>query len=325
LIQIPHEYFEKTCRTCGFDLPAAGDYGTGLVFLPHDAVLRTSMQRKMSNIIKNEGQVLLGWRDVPLNPADLGTTARDSMPFICQVFIGRNGVECGIEFERKLYLIRRQAEKAIKEKHPDDTFFIATLSSRVIVYKGMLTAEQLGKFYSDLNDEDILTSLALVHSRYSTNTFPSWERAHPNRWIIHNGEINTLRGNINAMHAREPVFKSGAFGEDLKKLLPIINQEGSDSAVFDNCFEFFMLSGMPIENVMMMMIPEPGRRIHQWIRTKKPLRVQFLPYGAWTGRQQLDLQTGSASVPFLTVNVSGPQILRYIRQYRRSGLRGRRS
>ena len=254
LIQIPHEYYEKVCAQAGFALPARGDYGTGLIFLSHDRGERAAAELEFARIIEEEGQRLIDFRDVPVDESMLGKTAKNSMPYIRQVFIGREGPG-GDAFERRLYIIRRRMEKAAKERGLK--FYMPSLSSKTIVYKGMLTAEQVDRFYLDLQDESVITALALVHSRYSTNTFPSWERAHPNRCIVHNGEINTLRGNVNYMRAREALFKSDVFGDELEKVLPVIDLDGSDSAMFDNTAEFLMLAGMPIERVMMLMVPEP--------------------------------------------------------------------
>ncbi|MDF2567791.1 MAG: GltB, partial [Oscillospiraceae bacterium] len=271
LIQIPHKFFAKACSECGINLAETFDYGTGLVSLPHDKELRQNCEKVFEEMISKEGQKLLGWRDVPVDPSDLGETARQSMPYIRQVFIGRSGVSQGIEFERKLYIIRRMAENVMHSSYPDASFYIASLSSKTIVYKGMLTSDQLENFYIDLQDDAIETALALVHSRYSTNTFPSWERAHPNRYIIHNGEINTMRGNVNFMNARQSMLQTDAFGPNLQKVLPVINLDGSDSSMFDNCVEFMMLSGMPLEKVMMMMIPEPWANNESMSEEKKAL------------------------------------------------------
>ena len=262
LFQIPHAFMAKVCGSAGFDLPGAGIYGVGMVFLPNDPAQRRRIEAIFETIIKNEGQQLLGWRDVPVDGTGLGKTAKASMPFIRQIFIGRSAdLETELDFERKLFVIRKIAENKIN--HPvsgePGGFYVASLSCRTIVYKGMLTAGQLSLFYKDLQDDSVETALALVHSRYSTNTFPSWDRAHPYRYLIHNGEINTLRGNINRMNARESVLSSDVFGDDLKKVLPVVNQDGSDSSIFDNCVEFLMLSGRPLPQVMAMMIPEPFR------------------------------------------------------------------
>lgn len=260
LLQIPHAFMKKACRAHSIDLPDNGAYGVGMVFLPTDAGLRYRYEACLENIIAEEGQKFLGWRDVPTDATDIGKTARKCMPYIRQIFIGRsNTVKDLLDFERKLFIIRKRAEKEVPsaKENPSVSFYIASLSAKTLVYKGMLKAEQLGAFYPDLSDPSVETALALIHSRYSTNTFPSWERAHPNRYIIHNGEINTLRGNINQFHSREALFETPAFGRDLPKVLPVINPDGSDSAIFDNCAEFLLLSGRSLPHVMMMMIPEP--------------------------------------------------------------------
>jgi glutamate synthase (NADPH/NADH) large chain len=256
LLQIPHEFYSQVL-TRKIVLPPAGDYGTGIVFLPNDTVLRGKFERELERIVMEEGQVFLGWRYVTTDSAGLGKTALESMPFMRQIFIGRKYVNQGIDFERRLYIIRRRIEKKIAKDYPKETFYIPSLSSRTIVYKGMLTSDQLDRFYLDLRDERVMTAMAMVHSRYSTNTFPSWERAHPNRCLIHNGEINTLRGNVNFMNSRESVLYNELFGNELEKVLPIIDRTGSDSSMFDNTAEFLMLTGMPIERVMMLMVPEP--------------------------------------------------------------------
>jgi len=260
LIQIPHTFLKNELLLSGIDLPEYGYYGVGMVFLPPDANERDKCEKKMEEIIKSEGQTLLGWRTVPIDDSSLGSTAKACMPFIRQVFIGKSpDLKDDLAFERKLYVIRKLAEKNIRyaEKDNNEFFYIASLSCRTIVYKGMLTAHQVGEFYKDLSNDSVDTAMALVHSRYSTNTFPSWERAHPNRYIMHNGEINTLRGNVNWMHARQSVIKTDKFGDDISKIFPIINEDGSDSAIFDNCLEFLTLSGRSIPHAVMMMIPEP--------------------------------------------------------------------
>jgi glutamate synthase (ferredoxin) len=292
LLQIPHEFY-RAVVTNKVELPPPGDYGTGIVFLPNNVVLRGKFERELENIIRDEGQVFLGWRYVPTEAAGLGKAARKSMPFMRQVFIGRRYVNSGIDFERRLYIIRRRIEKEIAAAYPNEVFYIASLSSRTIVYKGMLTAEQLDEFYPDLKDPRVLTALAMVHSRYSTNTFPSWERAHPNRCIIHNGEINTLRGNVNYMNAREAMLHSDTFGTELDKVLPVIDKNGSDSSMFDNTAEFLMLSGLPLERVMMLMIPEPWSHDTGMSREKKA----FYEYNAclmepWDGPASIGFTDG---------------------------------
>ncbi len=260
LLQTPHAFLKRVCAGLKIPLPSPGEYGVGMVFLPPDPALRRDCQRRFEEIIKEEGQYVLGWRTVPTNNTTLGNTAKSHQPFIRQVFIGRNSkIADDMAFERKLYVIRKRAENAIRYSGMEggDYFYIPSLSYKTIVYKGMLMAEQVAEFYPELTDPDMETALAVVHSRFSTNTFPSWERAHPYRYLIHNGEINTLRGNINWMHTRQSMFESDLFRDDIKKILPIINSDGSDSAMFDNCLEFLILSGRSLPHAVMMMIPEP--------------------------------------------------------------------
>ena len=271
LIQLPDAFLRQACRSEGISLPPPGAYGAGMLFLPHDKTRRRRMQRLFRTIVQEEGQRLIGWRDVPTDNKTLGKTARDGEPFICQVFIGRNRkLVDSHEFERKLFLIRKRVEKAIRESElaTDDHFFVASLSHRTMVYKGMLTPQQLVDYYPDLLHPAMSSALALVHSRFSTNTFPSWERAHPNRYLIHNGEINTIRGNVNWMRAREGQLASELFGDDMPEILPIIDESGSDSAMFDNALEFLSLAGRSLPHAIMMMIPEPWSR-HQSMSDEK--------------------------------------------------------
>lgn len=260
LMQIPDKFLQKKTAELKIDLPPAGQYAVGMIFLPPEPKRREKFERIFEGIVREEGETLLGWRTVPTDDRSLGSTAKSCKPFIRQVFIGRSRkLGDDLAYERKLYIIRKWAEKIIRYSGIEggEYFYVASLSARTIVYKGMLIPEQLESFYPDLSDPDMETALALVHSRFSTNTFPSWERAHPNRYIIHNGEINTLRGNINWMHARESLFRSDLFGEDLPKVLPVINPDGSDSAIFDNCLEFLHLAGRSLPHAILMMIPEP--------------------------------------------------------------------
>lgn len=260
MLQIPHRFFASEAQKLGFALPEQGHYGVGMIFLSHNEEVRAQHEALLSNIIAEEGQIVLGYRDVPTYDEMLGKTAKAAKPFVRQVFIGRSAsVTNELSFERKLYVIRKRAELAIRYggAEEDESFYIPSLSCRKIVYKGMLTTEQVGQFYLDLQNEELESAIALVHSRFSTNTFPSWERAHPYRFMIHNGEINTLRGNVNWMHARQSLFKSEVFGEDLNKIKPVINPDGSDTAMFDNTFEFLYLSGRSLPQVAMMMVPEP--------------------------------------------------------------------
>ena len=256
LMQIPDAFFRDECRQ--MNLPAAGDYGVGMVFLPPFTDERNACRAGFEQIISEEGQLLLGWRKVETNSLSLGRTAKRSEPAVYQAFIGKGeSVTDNLSFERKLYVIRRRAELEIRHGANNLYFYISSLSSRTIIYKGLLTPQQVGEFYPELDDERMVSALALVHSRFSTNTFPSWERAHPYRYIIHNGEINTLRSNVNWMHARQALFSTEAFGDDLQKVMPVIDSDGSDSAMFDNCLEFLSLTGRSLPHAMMMMVPEP--------------------------------------------------------------------
>ena len=260
LMQVPHAFFRHVCEGLGIHLPDPGEYGVGKIFLPDNRNQRRRFEKIIEEIIANEGQKLLGWRKVPTDNMYLGDTAKASEPFVRQVFIGRGqGITDDMAFERKLYVIRRRAENAIRYAGlpGGDFFYIPSMSHKTIIYKGMLTARQVGTFYPDLTDPLVESAIAVVHSRFSTNTFPSWGRAHPFRYLIHNGEINTLRGNENWMHARQSMLASELFGDDLKKLFPIIQEDGSDSSKFDNTLEFLALSGRSLPHAVMMMIPEP--------------------------------------------------------------------
>src|SRR5258705_120276 len=260
IIQPPHDFLKLVAKEARVSLPPAGDYGVGMVFMPTKRSERIECEKIFAGIVAEEGQSLLGWRTVPTNNASLGATARASEPFMRQVFIGRDAkLTDDLAFERKLYVIRKRAENAIRysgKVEGGDFFYISSLSCRTVVYKGMLLTAQLGEYYPDLSHPAMETALALVHSRFSTNTFPSWNRAHPYRYLAHNGEINTLRGNINWMHAREALFESELFGPDIKKILPVVCTDGSDSAMFDNCLELLVLAGRSLPHAMMMMIPE---------------------------------------------------------------------
>ncbi|MEY4938579.1 MAG: hypothetical protein RIQ93_314 [Verrucomicrobiota bacterium] len=260
LLQMPHKFFLEVCKLSRISLPEAGHYGCGLFFLPRNPTVRRKIEEKFEQLVQSEGQTFLGWRTVPTNSAPLGDTARSCEPFMRQAFIGRgSGVTDDLAFERKLYVIRKRAYTDIRTSTLSgaEYWYVASLSMRTLVYKGMLTTEQVDQYFPDLKHPAMETALALVHSRFSTNTFPSWERAHPYRYLAHNGEINTLRGNINWMHARQALFESELFGEDVKKILPIINPNGSDSSMFDNTLELLVLAGRPLAHAMMMMIPEP--------------------------------------------------------------------
>lgn len=260
MLQIPHRFFEQEMKKQGVELPEAGQYGVGMLFMSPNEALRQEHESTLRSIIEEAGQTCLGFRTVPTYDEMLGQSAKAVKPYVRQVFIGRSAeITEDLAFERKLYLIRRKAELAIRytDNEGADTFYIPSMSCRKIVYKGMLTTEQVGQFYLDLQQESLESAIALVHSRFSTNTFPSWERAHPYRFMIHNGEINTLRGNVNWMHARQTLFQSEVFGEELEQIKPIINPDGSDTAMFDNTFEFMYLAGRSLPHVAMMMVPEP--------------------------------------------------------------------
>ncbi len=260
MIQMPHGFLQEACKKARIALPAPGQYGSGLVFMPKSATVRRRLEEKFGQIVQSEGQTVLGWRTVPTDNSSLGETAKASEPFMRQVFIGRDPALADDQaFERKLYVIRKRAYNEIRSATVDggEYWYLPSLSQRTFVYKGMLLTEQLGKYFLDLQNPGMETALAMVHSRFSTNTFPSWDRAHPYRYIAHNGEINTLRGNINWMHARQALFRSEFFGEDVQKILPIINPHGSDSAMFDNTLELLVLAGRPLAHAVMMMIPEP--------------------------------------------------------------------
>ncbi len=245
----------------GIDLPSFGSYAVGNVFLPVDDTERTKCFQIIDETIKSEGQKCLGWRDVPVDAdkADVGPASRKAQPVIKQLFIEANSNLTQDEFDRKLYIIRKQISHLIRGDESFNErklFYVCSLSSSVIVYKGMLTPAQLFPFYPDLENVDFETHLAMVHSRFSTNTFPSWDRAQPNRYMCHNGEINTLKGNMNAMKARQGTVRSDLFGDDIEKLFPIAELDCTDSGSFDNVLEFLMLSGRSLQESIMMMIPE---------------------------------------------------------------------
>ena len=256
LCQIPDLFFRKVTGDLGFTLPAAGQYGVGMLYTAPDAEIRGKSRQEFEKIAAEEGLKVLGWRDVPTDNSSLGNSAKSTEPFIEQVFIERDAnLSDDLAFERKLYVIRKRSH--LNRQSFNRYWYPCSISSRTIVYKGQLMPVQVGDYFPDLHDPDFQSALGLVHSRFSTNTFPSWERAHPYRYIAHNGEINTLRGNINWMHARQSMFASPLFGEDIKKIQPVINIEGSDSLIFDNALELMVLSGRSLPHAVMMMIPEP--------------------------------------------------------------------
>ncbi|MDZ4854244.1 MAG: glutamate synthase large subunit [Nitrospirota bacterium] len=258
LLQVPHEFLTRAAGDAGVVLPNAGEYGVGMVFLPPQVETRQQCEDLFSRIIIEEGARLLGWRDVPVKSDAIGVVARSTEPFMRQVFIARDVLNEG-QFERKLYVIRKRMETAIRESaiQGRDYFYISSLSAHTIVYKGLLLPEQMSAYYQDLKDERLTSALALVHSRFSTNTFPTWPLAHPYRYICHNGEINTLKGNVNWMRARQGRLNSDLFGQDLAKLYPIVSEQQSDSACLDNAVEFLTMGGRSLPHAMMMLIPEP--------------------------------------------------------------------
>ena len=258
LMQVPHKFLKRVAVAENIALPDAGQYGVGMIYASPDRATRSQSRQIFEQIVAEEGQKVLGWRDVPTNNESLGETAKLSEPFMQQVFIQRAaGLANDLDFERKLYVIRKRSHNAIRATHIDSCWYPSSLSCRTIVYKGMLMTAQVGQYYPELSDPDLESALALVHSRFSTNTFPSWERSHPYRYIAHNGEINTMRGNINWMNARQSLFESELFGDDMQKVQPVINVEGSDSTIFDNALELLVLSGRSLPHAIMMMIPEP--------------------------------------------------------------------
>ena len=257
LIQSPHKFLKKAAKAVGIDLPEQGQYGVGNIFSSPDPTVRAKGREIFEKIAAAEGQPVLGWRDIPTDNSTLGKSAKASEPFMQQVFLARGpGLVDDLAFERKLYILRKLSHGAVRAAKVDSFWYVPSLSCRTLVYKGMLTPAQVGRYFRDLADPDVESALALVHSRFSTNTFPSWERSHPYRYIAHNGEINTLRGNINWMKARESLLASPLF-DDIKKILPIVNEQGSDSAMFDNVLELLVMGGRSLPHAMMMMIPEP--------------------------------------------------------------------
>jgi glutamate synthase (NADPH/NADH) large chain len=299
LIQIPHKFFARECANLGFTLPPVGEYGVGMVFLPVEPSHRLLAEGILERIAREEGLTVLGWRDIPVNVDAIGRVARASQPYIEQIFIrGASGMTQD-ELERKLYVVRKRAESEIaaSDLPAKNFFYIPSLSSRTIVYKGLLLAPQIAEFYNELTDPDTVSALCLVHQRFSTNTFPSWQLAHPYRYLCHNGEINTVRGNVNWMHARTKVLASQLFGDDLKKLFPVITAGGSDTASLDNAVELLTLAGRSLPHVMTMLIPEA------WDAdmTMRPEKKAFYEYHA----SLMEPWDGPAAVAFTDGRVIG--------------------
>jgi glutamate synthase (ferredoxin) len=300
LIQTPDRFFRREASRLGFELPAAGAYGAGLVFLPKGNEARAEVQSLVERIVAEEGQRVIAWRDVPVDLSRLGQRAVAPAPVFRHVFVARSAdVTSDDGFERKLYVIRKRIEHEV-DRLPAEVrqeFYVVSLSARTLIYKGMLTASQISPMFLDLSDEDVESALALVHQRFSTNTFPSWPLAHPYRYIAHNGEINTLRGNINWMKAREALLQSDVLGEDLKKVLPIIREGGSDTATFDNVLEFLVMAGRSLPHAVLMMIPEPWQN-HESI---SPERRAFYEYHS----SLMEPWDGPASIAFTDGRVIG--------------------
>lgn len=264
LLQICHRFFKKQAEKCGLDIGEEREYGIGMFFFPQEERRRKQAEKMFEIVVEKEGMEFIGWRNVPCAPEVLGTRAAECMPCIMQGFVRKpSGVEKGLEFDRKLYIARR-----VFEQSAEDTY-VVSLSSRTIVYKGMFLVGQLRTFFKDLQSEDYRSAIAVVHSRFSTNTNPSWERAHPNRLIVHNGEINTIRGNADKMLAREETMDSAPLGHALHKILPVVNAQGSDSAMLDNTLEFLVMSGMELPLAVMITIPEPWEKNEVMSRTKR--------------------------------------------------------
>src|ERR1700681_3675349 len=259
LVQIPHNFFVRKAAEIGFQLPNPGEYAIGALFMPRETAWRNVIKSIIAEQIKQEGLMLLGWRDVPTDNSSLGETVKPTEPANMQVFIARNGaVKTDDEFERRLYILRKSISQAIYQRRDRGLagYYPVSMSCRTVIYKGMFLADQLGKYYPDLHEPDFETALALVHQRFSTNTFPSWPLAHPYRMVAHNGEINTLRGNVNWMAARQASVSSKLFGDDISKLWPISYEGQSDTACFDNALEFLVQGGYSLAHAAMMLIPE---------------------------------------------------------------------
>ncbi|KAA3660325.1 MAG: glutamate synthase large subunit, partial [Calditrichaeota bacterium] len=301
LIQIPYKFFKRESEKLGFSLPDFAQYGVGMCYMSRNADEQKAAKEIISKIVDEEEQKLLGWRSVPTEGSDLGKAARESEPAVVQFFIQRNpAITDDMAFERKLYVIRKRLRNAIRlfaNIPGGEYFYVSSLSYKTIVYKGMLLSEQLQDYYPDLSDPDLETALALVHSRFSTNTFPSWDRAHPYRYITHNGEINTLRGNENWMYAGQSLYESPLFGDDMKKIMPIIDPDGSDSAKFDNTLEFLHLAGRSLPHAIMMMIPEPWSK-HKTMPEDKRAFYEYhaMMMEPWDGPASIGFTDGISQV-----------------------------
>ncbi len=292
LLQISHKFFQKVAAGMGIEIGEEREYGVGMFFFPQDELKRNQAKKMFETIVDKEGLAFLGWREVPISPRILGKAAVECMPYIMQCFIKKPAeTEKGLEFDRKLYIARRVFEQS------NENTYVVSLSSRTIVYKGMFLVAQLRQFFDDLQDPDYESAIAMVHSRFSTNTQPSWQRAHPNRFIVHNGEINTIRGNADKMLAREETMESDHLTGELHKVLPVVNTEGSDSAMLDNTLEFLVMSGMELPLAVMITIPEPWAN-NRYISDKKK---DFYQYYA----TMMEPWDGPASILFSDGDIMG--------------------
>jgi len=298
LVQVPDRFLRAVTQKLGFELPEAGKYGVGMLFMPMDPKERKAVQAVMQQAIEAEGATLLGSREVPVDPKACGDIARESLPFMLQIFVTSPAASDAVGFERSLYVLRRCIENAVKLEGlgVEGGFYVCSLSARTVVYKGLLMPEQMKAFYRDLGDPRFESAIAMVHSRFSTNTFPSWPRAHPYRYICHNGEINTLRGNLNWMRAREKQFVSTTL-PDVTKILPVCTESGSDSESFDNALELLVQTGRSLPHSVMMMIPEAWQEQPAMSFTKRA----FYEYHACL----MEPWDGPASIAFTDGTVVG--------------------
>ena len=297
LIQIPDAFYREEMAKQGVELPAPGDYGVGMIFLPQEAASRAACEQELERAVRNEGQVVLGWRDVPVNHTmPMSPTVKCSEPVIREIFIGR-GPDVMVQdaLERKLYVIRKSAShciRALNLKHGSE-YFVPSMSTRTVVYKGLLLADQVGPYYLDLQNPAVKTAIALVHQRFSTNTFPAWSLAHPYRYIAHNGEINTVKGNYNWIVARENSWRSPVLGKDVRKLTPIIYEGQSDTASLDNAIELLVMSGYSLPQAMMMLVPEAWEKAQTMNVDRRAFRMACRPEPCSTAMACVRLATSS--------------------------------
>ena len=314
LIQMPTKLFEREAHSLGIDLPVASQYGVGMVFMPPEA--EAECRELIGKGVEAEGLSILGWRDVPVDRSKIGEDAREVCPAIAQVFIG-SGTDAidKAQLERKLFVLRKAIERTVGESDltvdQTDSFYICSLSCNTIVYKGLLMAHQIAEFYKDLQDQDLVSAFALVHSRFSTNTLGSWRLAHPYRYLAHNGEINTLRGNVNWMHAREAQFKSPLFGDDVTKITPVTKPGDSDTASLDNALELLQMSGRDLDHALLMLIPEAWDQHETMSQEKK----NFYEYHSslmepWDGPAMIVASDGNSICALLDRN--GLRPFRYL-------------